>query len=91
MRLDPGNADAEKAARAAGDAFRGRAEQVRALAAEARRAAEQAGRGGDPAADEAAGLVTQGEQALRTSDFFLAARRFLEARSRYEQAARPPR
>ena len=88
MQLDPANAEAETAARAVGTAFRGRAEQARALAVEARRAAEGKGRGNEPAADEAAGLAAQGEQALRANDPVLAARRFLEARARYQQAAR---
>ena len=76
------------AARAAGAAFKGRAEQARALMAEARKAAELAGRGGD---DEAASLAAQGEQALRGNDPVAAAQRFLEARTRYQQAARPSR
>jgi hypothetical protein len=58
---------------------------------EAKRAAEQAGRGGEAAADEAAGLATQGDQALKANDPVAAAQRFLEARARYEQAARAAR
>jgi predicted Ser/Thr protein kinase/tetratricopeptide (TPR) repeat protein len=88
MKLDPANAEAETAARGVGAAFRSRAEHAKALTGEARRAAEQKGRGNEPAADEAAGIAAQGEQALRANDSVLAARRFLEARARYEQAAR---
>ena len=88
LRLDPSNAEAVTAARAAGAAFKGRAEQARALMAEARKAAEQAGRGGD---DEAASLASQGEQALRSNDPVAAAQRFLEARARYQQVGRPSR
>jgi len=88
LRLDPANAEAVTAARAVGAAFRGRAEQARALMTEAKRAAEQAGRGGGDAAEDAAGLATQGEQALKANDPVAAAQRFLEARARYQQAAK---
>jgi tetratricopeptide (TPR) repeat protein/predicted Ser/Thr protein kinase len=91
LRLDPANPEAATAARAAGAAFRGRAEQARALMVEARRAAEQSGRAGEGPFDEATGLAGQGEQALKANDPVAAAQRFLEARARYEQAARAGR
>jgi tetratricopeptide (TPR) repeat protein len=86
MRLDPGHPEAEAAARAAGAAFRGRAEEARRLAAEARAAAEDRGaRRANGYADGLA-LEKQGEEALRSGATVAAAQRFLEARIRFERA-----
>ncbi len=91
MNLDPGHPEAEKAATAAGSAFRPRADEARRLEQQARRAAEQAGAGQLSAFDEGADLERQGDQALASGYAVTATRRFLEARNRFERAQRTPR
>ena len=65
MTLDPGHPEAERAATAAGRAFRPRAEGARRLEQEARRAAEEAGAERTAAFAEGADLEQKGDQALR--------------------------
>jgi tetratricopeptide (TPR) repeat protein len=86
MTLDPGHPEAESAATAAGAAFRPRADEARRLEREARRAAEQAGADRAPAFGEGIDLESQGQQALAAGQAVTAARRFLEARGRFERA-----
>jgi serine/threonine-protein kinase len=91
MALDPGSAEAEKAATAAGAAFGSRVEGARRLEQEARRTAEQAGAGRAPAFAEGVDLERQGEKALQSGQAIAAARRFLEARGRFVAAQRASR
>jgi tetratricopeptide (TPR) repeat protein len=91
MTLDPGHPEAEKAATAAGSAFRPRADEARRLEQQARRAAEEAGAGQLSSFDEGVALERQGDQALASGYAVTAARRFLEARNRFERAQRTPR
>jgi tetratricopeptide (TPR) repeat protein len=91
MKVDPANGDAQKAVAAAGAAFRPRAEEAQRLAAEAQRAADAAGAARQPAFTAAVALVEQGQQALQSGQFANAARRFLEARIRFERAGRAPK
>jgi hypothetical protein len=88
MVLDPRHPEAEKAAAAAGDTFRPKADEARRLEEEARQAARQAGADGAPLFAEAIDLERQGDQALASGDVVTAARRFLEARNRFERARR---
>ncbi len=91
MALDPGHPEAEKAASAAGSAFRPRADEARRLAQQARKAAEEKGAERTPAFSEGADLVRQGDQALASGQNATAARRFLEARRQFERARRASR
>ncbi|HEY8231705.1 MAG TPA: protein kinase [Vicinamibacteria bacterium] len=91
MKVDPANAEAQKAVAGAGAAFRPRAEEAQRLAAEAQRAADAAGAARQPAFTAAVALVEQGQQALQSGQFATAARRFLEARIRFERAGRAPK
>lgn len=88
LKLDPANADALKAVSSAGSAFRPRAEEAGRLAAEAEAAAERAGASKDSGFAAARTLVDQGRQALESGQLVNAARRFLEARLRFDRAAR---
>jgi len=91
MVLDPGHSEAERAAATAGTAFRARADEARRLEQQARRAAEQAGAAERPTFGEGLELERQGDQALASGYAVTAARRFLEARSRFERAQRDAR
>jgi tRNA A-37 threonylcarbamoyl transferase component Bud32 len=91
MALDPGHPEGEKAAVAAGGAFRPRADEARGLAQQARRAAEQANASPLPAFGEGVDLERQGDEALRVGATVVAARRFFEARSRFDRARRSSR
>jgi hypothetical protein len=91
MKIDPAHPEAEKAAEASGAAFRPRAEAARRDAAQARAAAESAGAASLPAFTDAAALERQGQQALQSNQLVGAARRFLEARIRFERAGRAAR
>jgi hypothetical protein len=86
MLLDPGHPEAERAAATAGTAFRARADEARRLEQQARRAAEQAGAAQHPAFGEGLELERQADQALTSGYAVTAARRFLEARIRFERA-----
>jgi tetratricopeptide (TPR) repeat protein len=88
MKVDPSHPEAEKAAKAAGAGFRPRAEEARRLAAEARTAADGAGASRLPAFADGVALEKQGEQALQSGQPAAAARRFLEARIRFERVSR---
>jgi len=88
MVLDPGHPEAEKAAAAARSAFRPKVDEARRLDQEARQAARQAGADGAPLFAEAIDLERQGDQALASGYVVIAARRFLEARNRFERARR---
>lgn len=88
MKVDPSHPEAEKAATAAGARFRPQAEEARRLAAEARAAADRAGGSRRPAFADGVALERQGEQALQAGQPATAARRFLEARIRFERASR---
>ena len=88
MKLDPASPEAERAATAAGAAFRVRVEEARRLALQARDSAAAAGGERSPAFGEAAALIAKGDQAGQAA---LAARCFLEARSRFERSSRPGR
>jgi hypothetical protein len=68
--------------------FRPRAEEARRLAAAARAAADRAGGSRLPAFVDGVALEKQGEQALQAGQHAAAARRFLEARIRFERASR---
>jgi serine/threonine-protein kinase len=87
MRAAPSSPAAEKAARAAGAAFRPRADEARTLAAEARAAAEKAGAAASSTFSEGDALEKQGQRVI-DSDAVQATQRLLEARIRYERAAR---
>jgi tetratricopeptide (TPR) repeat protein len=89
MKLDPANADAERAAAAAGAAFRPRVEDARRLAQQAREAA--AGGERSPAFAEAQALQLKADQAAQAGQLAQAARGYLEARGRFERAGRPAR
>ena len=89
MKLDPRHPEAEKVATAAGAAFRPRAEEARRLAAEARAAADAAGSTRRPGYADGVALEREAEQSFKEGETVGAAQRFLEARIRYERAARP--
>ena len=91
MKLDPASPEAERAAQAAGPAFRTRVDEVRRLTLQAREAAAAAGGERAPAFAEAAALQARAEQAAQAGQATLAARSYLEARSRFERAGRPAR
>jgi hypothetical protein len=91
MALDPGHPEAERAASAAGASFRPKADEARRLEQQARQAAEQAGGDRAPAFAEGVELERQGDQALAAGLAVSAARRFLEARGRFERARRAAR
>jgi tetratricopeptide (TPR) repeat protein len=91
MKVDPANADADKTAQANAAAFRRHAEEARSTAAQARESADNAGARSLPAFADATALEAQGQQALQSGQFVAAARRFLEARIRFERAARATR
>ena len=86
MTIDPGHPEALKAANAAGPAFRPRAEQARALERQERQGAEQAGADRASAFAQGVDLERQGDRALESGQLATAARRFIEARSRFQQA-----
>ena len=86
MTVDPGHPEAQKAATAAGAAFRSRAEQARALEREQRQEAERAGANRSSAFARGIDLEKQGDRALEAGQLPTAARRFLEAKSRFEDA-----
>jgi tetratricopeptide (TPR) repeat protein len=88
MKVDPANAEADKAAQANAAAFRRQAEEARSTAAQTRESAENAGAKSLPAFADATALEGQGQQALQSGQFVAAARRFLEARIRFERAER---
>ena len=88
MVLDPAHPEAEKAAVAAGSAFRPKVDEARRLEQEARKAARQAGAEGAPLFAEGVELERQGDQALASGYAVIAARRFLEARTRFERTRR---
>jgi tetratricopeptide (TPR) repeat protein len=91
MKIDPAHPDAEKAAQSSGAAFRRRAEEARSSAAQAREAADNAGAKALPVFADATALEGQGLQALESNQLVAAARRFLEARIRFERAGRAAR
>ncbi len=91
LKTDPASADAEKAAQASGAAFRPRAEEARRDTAQARTAAEAAGAASLPGFADANALERQGQQAFESGQLVGAARRFLEARIRFERAERSAR
>jgi len=91
MVLDPGHPEAEKAAAAAGSAFRPKADEARRLEQEARKAARLAGAEGAPLFAEGITFEQQGDEALASGYAVVAARRFLEARNRFERAGRSSR
>ena len=91
MTIDPGHPEAQKAATAAGAAFKARAEQARGLARQERQKAEQAGADRTSPFAQGVDLERQGERALESGSLATAARRFLEARGRFEQALGGPR
>ena len=84
MAIAPGQPEAEKAAAAAGPAFRPRAEQARGLARQERQKAEQAGADRTSAFAQGVDLERQGDRALEAGQLATAARRFLQARGRFE-------
>jgi hypothetical protein len=86
MALDPGHPQAEKAATAAGPAFRPLAEEARRLERQERQKAEQAGAERTSAFAQAVDLERQGDRALEAGQAATAARRFLEARAQFERA-----
>ena len=86
MTIDPAHPEAQKAASAAGAAFRARAEQARGLERQERQGAEQAGADRTSAFAQGIDLERQGDRALEAGQFATAARRFIEARSRFQQA-----
>ncbi len=88
MKIDPGHPDALKALERAGASFRPRAEEAQRLAAEAEKAADAAGGSRQAGFSAARSLAEQGRQALQSGQFVTAARRFLEARIRFERAGR---
>ncbi|HXK08151.1 MAG TPA: serine/threonine-protein kinase [Vicinamibacteria bacterium] len=91
MKLAPAHPEAEAAANAAGSLFRPRADEARRIEQQARREAEQASAGGSLAFAEGADLERQGDRALAEGQPVTAARRFLEARGRFERSRRAPR
>jgi tetratricopeptide (TPR) repeat protein len=88
MKVDPAHPDAQKALASAGASFRPRAEEAQRLAADAEKAADAAGGSRQPGFSAARTLADQGRQALQSGQFVNAARRFLEARIRFERAGR---
>jgi hypothetical protein len=88
MKVDPAHPDAQKALASAGAAFRSRAEEAQRLAAEAEKTADAAGGSRQAGFTTARTLADQGRQALQSGQFVTAARRFLEARIRFERAGR---
>jgi len=86
MTIDPAHPEAQKAASAAGAAFRARAEQARGLERQERQGAEQAGADRTSAFAQGIDFERQGDRALEAGQFATAARRFIEARSRFQQA-----
>ena len=90
MVLAPSHPEAEAAATASGTAFRPKVDDARRLEQQARREAEPTAAGA-LAFGEGADLERQGDQALAAGRLVLAARRFLEARGRFERALRSSR
>ena len=88
MKVDPASPDAQKALSSAGASFRPRAEEAQRLAAEAEKVADAAGGSRQTSFTAARTLADQGRQALQSGQFVNAARRFLEARLRFERAGR---
>jgi tetratricopeptide (TPR) repeat protein len=71
--------------------FKGRAEEARRLAAEARQAAEGAQAGRADSFQEGASLTRDGEAGLKAGKYAAAARDFMRARARFERAQRTGR
>jgi hypothetical protein len=86
MTIDPGHPEAQRAAGAAGPAFRSRVEEAHALERQQRQKAEQAGAGRSSLFVQGVDLERQGDRALEAGQLATAARRYLEARARFEQA-----
>ena len=86
MSVDPGHAEAAKAATSAGPAFRSRAEEARGLARQERQKAEKAGADRTSAFGQGSDLERQGDRALEAGQLPTAARRYLEARNRFAEA-----
>jgi serine/threonine-protein kinase len=86
MTIDPGHAEAEKAAAAAGTAFRPRVEAARRLARAEEQKAQAGGAERTSLFAQAADLERQGDRALASGQLATAARRFLEARLRFERS-----
>ena len=86
MSVDPGHAEAARAATAAGPSFRGRAEEARGLSHQERLKAEKAGADRTSAFAQGADLERQGDRALEGGQLPAAARRYLEARSSFAEA-----
>jgi tetratricopeptide (TPR) repeat protein len=87
MSVDPGRPEAAKAASAAGAAFRARVDQAHALMRQERQKAEQAKADHTSTYAQGADLERQGDQALDSGQLQVAARRYLEARGRFSEAA----
>jgi serine/threonine-protein kinase len=86
MELDPSHAVVAEMAPGIGETFRPRAAEARRLMAEARGAAEASGAGRLPEFAGGTRLGQEGERAFRDGDYGTAARRFLEARDRFNRA-----
>jgi len=88
MKLDPGHPEAERAASAAGSAFRPRVDEARRLEQGERRAAEQRDAGRRPAFAEGLNREAAANKALQQGQAPAAARAFLEARRLFARARR---
>jgi tRNA A-37 threonylcarbamoyl transferase component Bud32/tetratricopeptide (TPR) repeat protein len=88
MKLDPGHPEAQKAATAAGAAFRPRVDEARRLEQQERKAAEDEGGGRRSAFSDGVVLERQADQALQSGQTVVAARRYLEARALFARARR---
>jgi tRNA A-37 threonylcarbamoyl transferase component Bud32/tetratricopeptide (TPR) repeat protein len=88
MKLDPGHPEAERAAAAAGKAFRPRVDEARRLEQEERRTATQAGASRRSAFTEGIDREGEGDKALQAGETVAAARAFLEARRLFQRAQR---
>jgi len=69
-------------------AFKDRAEEARRSMASARKAADAAGAGQDPAFEEASALSREGDKAVEAHQFATGARAWLKAQDRFELAVR---
>jgi serine/threonine-protein kinase len=91
MSVDPGHAAVDEIAPKHEASFKARADEARRLAGTARAAADQSGASATDAFREGSTFVRDGDTAYTSGRFATAARKLLQARERFDRAARNPR
>jgi hypothetical protein len=91
ISVDPGHSAVDEIAPGHEASFKARADEARRLAESARAAADKSGASTTDAFREGAAFVRDGDAAYKSGRFATAARKLLQARERFDRAARNPR